>query len=189
MSIQPARPIVKGTHLTYEEYRALPEDGNRYEVVEGELVMTAAPIVEHQRVSRNLQFILDSYIRASNWGELFSAPIEVFLGEEDFVQPDLVCVSRARQEIIKEKNIEGAPDLIVEILSPTTTRTDRVVKAKVYARRQVPHYWIVDPVAHTLEAFQWENGSYRLAAANAENETFQPGLFPTLTISLAKLWE
>lgn len=188
MSIQTVRPIDKATHLTYEGYRTLPDDGNRYEVVRGELVMTATPLVEHQRVSRNLQFILDRFIRANDWGELFSAPIEVYLGEEDFVQPDLVCVSRTRREIVKEKNIVGAPDLIVEILSPTTTRADRVSKAKLFARRQVQNYWIVDPAAQTQEAFHWEDGTYRLVCAAAEDDTYQPSLFANLTISLSELW-
>ncbi len=189
MAIQIGPPTEKKKHVTYEEYRALPEDGNRYEVVEGELLITAAPVINHQRVSGNLQFILETYIRAKDWGELFDAPVEVYLGDRDFVQPDLVCISRARQEIIKEKNIVGAPDLVVEILSPSTTRADRVLKAKTYARHQVPHYWIVDPAARTLEAFEWTDGTYRLSAAHAEDETFQPTLFPNLTIALADLWK
>ena len=184
-------PVIRktGTRLTYEQYRALPEDGNRYEVVQGELLMTAAPRIDHQRVSANLQFILESYIRANNWGKLFDAPVEVYLGEEDIVQPDLVCVSREHEQIIAEKNITGAPDLIVEILSPSTARYDRVLKANMYARHRVPHYWVVDAEARTLEAFEWDNGHYRLIAAHAEDEKFQPSLFPNLTISLTELWK
>ncbi len=189
MAIQTALPIEKKRHVTYEEYRALPEDGNLYSVVEGELLVTAAPLIDHQRVSRNLQFILETYIRSHNWGRLFAAPVEVYLGAEDFVQPDLVCISLAHQPMIKEKNIEGAPDLIVEILSPTTARYDRVLKAKAYARHQVPHYWIIDPAAQTVEAFEWENGTFRLAAAHAESETFEPALFSGLKISLGDLWK
>ncbi len=189
MSVQTAPPALKNKHVTYEEYRALPEDGKLYSVVEGELFVTAAPLIDRQRASGNLQFILETYIRAQRWGRLFAAPVEVYLGPEDFVQPDLVCISRDRETIIKEWNIEGAPDLIGEILSPTTARYDRVSKAKAYARHQVLNYWLVDPAAHTLEAFEWENGTYRLAAAQAEDESFEPALFPNLKISLGDLWK
>ena len=151
--------------------------------------MTAAPVVNHQRVSGNLYFIFHGYCRATNWGEVFAAPIEVYLGDHDFVQPDLVCVSRERAHIVTEKNISGAPDLIVEILLPSTTRADRVNKANAYARHGVSHYWIVDPAARTLEAFELRDGAYVLVAAHAEDETFQPGLFPGLAISLADLWK
>ncbi len=189
MAVQ-VSPVPKTkTRITYEQYRALPEDGKRYEVIAGELIMTAAPLIDHQRISRNLQFVLETYIRANNWGEMFNAPVELYLSEEDFVEPDLICVSRARHKIITDKNIKGAPDLIVEILSPSTTRYDRVLKMNTYARHQVPHYWIVDPAAHTLEAFELEKGNYRLVAAHAEDENFQPVLFPNLTISLAELWK
>ena len=187
VQIAPVRKQVK--RWTYEEYRALPEDGTRYEVIEGELLMTPAPTTDHQGVSANLQFILESYIRANHWGKLFAAPVEVYLGDEDFVQPDLVCVAQANRHIITKKNITGVPDLVVEILSPSTARNDRILKMNAYARHQVPHYWIVDPEAKTLEAFEWEKGAYRLVAARAEEETFQPALFPNLTISLADLWK
>ena len=183
-------PIQKlSTRLDYEQYRALPENGNRLEVIEGELQMTAAPLVSHQRISGNLQFILESHVRANDWGKVFAAPIEIYLSDQDFVQPDLVCIAKARLEIIQDKNIVGAPDLVVEILSPSTARTDRVVKMNTYARHQVPHYWIVDPAAQTLEASEWAQGAYRLIAARAEAEEWQPTLFPGLMIHLAELWK
>ena len=189
MAIQIPQVLKTKTKISYEEYRALPEDGNRYEVIGGELIMTAAPLIDHQRISANLQFILETYIRANKWGKLFDAPVEVFLGEEEVVQPDIVCISKGRLQTIARKNIMGAPDLVVEILSPSTARYDRVLKMNAYAKHQVPHYWIVDPDARTLEAFELEKGAYRLGAAHAEDETFQPSLFPNLTISLSELWQ
>lgn len=188
MAIQ-ISPVVKTKkRISYAEYRALPEDGNRYEVIGGELLMTAAPFLNHQRVSKNLQFLLETYIRTNNWGELFNAPVEVYLGEEEFLQPDLVCISQARLGMLRDKNIHGAPDLVVEILSPSTARYDRVLKMNAYAKHQVEHYWIIDPDARTLEAFELEKGAYRLIAARSEEETFQPSLFPNLTIALSELW-
>ncbi len=189
MDVRTKAPQKFESPMTYEQYRALPEDGNRYQVIEGELHMTAAPLVSHQQISGNLQFILESYVREHDWGKVFAAPIEIYLGEKDFVQPDLVCVAKSRLEIVKEKNIVGAPDLVIEILSPSTVKVDRVLKMNTYARHRVPHYWIVDPAAQTLEAFEWENGSYRLSAAHAEEEEFQPALFPGMTIHLAELWK
>ncbi|MBI5034442.1 MAG: Uma2 family endonuclease [Chloroflexi bacterium] len=184
------RAIQKFTSpMTYEPYRALPEDGNRYQVIEGELHMIGAPRVNHQRILHKLVTILDKYIAEGDWGELFIAPIEVYLDEHNFLLPDLVCVAKARLDIVQDKGIVGAPDLVIEVLSPSTVRVDRVLKMNTYARHQVPHYWIVDPAAQTLEAFEWENGAYRLIAAHAEAEDFQPALFSELTIHLAELWK
>ncbi|MBI5652126.1 MAG: Uma2 family endonuclease [Chloroflexi bacterium] len=98
-------------------------------------------------------------------------------------------MSAEHKNSITEKNIAGAPDLIVEILSPNTARYDRVTKAKLYARYRVPHYWIVDPIALTLEAFALEGATYRLVAAGAADETYQPALFPGLTITLTEVWQ
>ncbi|MBI3914154.1 MAG: Uma2 family endonuclease [Chloroflexi bacterium] len=188
MAIQTLLPV-KAKRITYAEYRALPEDGNRYEVIQGGLIVTAAPKVEHQNVSANLQFVLETWLRANDWGKLFDAPIEVYLGAEDFIQPDLVCVSKARKSIIKENNIAGVPDLVVEILSFSTARYDRIHKANTFARHGVPHYWMLDPAPHTLEAFELEIGVYKLAAALSEDDVFEPTLFPRLKIPLGDLWK
>jgi len=182
-------PAQKTKPLTYEEYRALPEDGNRYEVVGGGLIMTAAPMVDHQHVLKRLFRVLDRWAQANNWGEIYFAPIEVYLGEEDFLQPDLVGVSKARLGIVKEKNIVGTPDLIVEILSFSTARYDRIHKANTFAKHGVPHYWILDPAPHTLEAFELEKGKYRLVFAQSEDDGFEPTLFPGLKIPLGELWK
>src|SRR5260221_12956318 len=130
MAVQLAPVVVKPKPITYEEYRALPEDGMRYEVIEGELYMTAAPVLNHQRVLRTLLGMLNQYIEAKKWGEVFPAPVELYLDKKSFVEPDIVAVSNAKRAILYEKNIKGTPDLVVEILSPATARIDRVRKAK-----------------------------------------------------------
>ena len=150
--------------LTYEDYVALPNDGKRYEILEGELTVTPAPSTKHQTASVNLLVLLSQYIKEHNLGKLFHAPIDLILESTSVLQPDLLFVSKARQSNITERAIEGAPDLIVEILSPTTNRTDRVTKAQIYARHGVPVYWIVDPDREAIEIYLLEGNGYRLAA-------------------------
>ena len=174
--------------LTYEDYCALPNDGRRYEILEGELAVTPSPNRAHQRVSRNFLFMLHTHVREWNLGEVFSAPFDVILEKTSVVVPDLLFVSRDRLGVVTDRGVEGAPDLIVEIVSPGTARRDRVEKAQLYARHGVPHYWLVDPDAHSIEAFELAGGQYRRTAHVAADVTFTPPLFPGLTISLSSLW-
>ena len=150
--------------LTYEDYVLLPNDGKRYEILEGELTVTPAPSTKHQTASVNLLVLLSQYIKERDLGKLFHAPIDLILESTSVLQPDLLFVSKARQRIITEKAIEGAPDLVIEILSPGTSRTDRVTKAQIYARYSVPAYWIVDPEQEVIEIYLQEADGYRLAA-------------------------
>src|SRR5262245_7328595 len=174
--------------LTYEDYCALPEDGLRYELIDGFLFSEPSPRRAHQQVAANLLMILRAHAREHNLGEVFIAPFDVILNRRTVVVPDLVFVARDRADVVTERAVEGTPDLIVEILSPGTARRDRVAKLNAYARRGVPHYWLVDPVAHTLEAFELSEASYRLATAVGGDEVFRPGLFPALVVPLSELW-
>jgi Uma2 family endonuclease len=160
--------------LTYEDYVLLPNDGNRYEILEGELTVTPAPGTKHQTASGNLFVLLAHYIKERDLGKLFHAPIDLILESTSVLQPDLLFVSKA-QRIITEKAIEGVPDLVIEILSPGTSRTDRVTKAQVYARYGVPAYWIVDPEQEAIEIYLLETDGYRLAATlQGETPLFAP---------------
>jgi Uma2 family endonuclease len=150
--------------LTYEDYVLLPTDRNRYEILEGELTVTPAPSTKHQTASGNLFVLLAHYIKERDLGKLFHAPIDLILESTSVLQPDLLFVTKARQHIITERAIEGVPDLVIEILSPGTSRTDRVTKAQIYARYGVPHYWIVDPEQEVIEIYLLELDGYRLAA-------------------------
>ena len=174
--------------LTYEDYCALPNDGRRYEILEGELAVTPSPSIAHQRFSRNLLVLLHNHVRDHQLGEIFSAPCDVILEKTSVVVPDLLFVSRERLGIVTDRGVEGAPDLIVEILSPGTARRDRVEKAQLYARHGVRHYWLVDPDARTVEAFELAEGQYHRTAHLAGDATFAPSLFPGLTIPLGTLW-
>jgi Uma2 family endonuclease len=126
----------------------------RYELLDGDMIMVPAPTTSHQRVSRNLGFLLLQFVREHRLGEIFLAPVDVVFGQGDqreVVQPDILWVSRERQGIVTEQEIQGAPDLVIEILSPGTEERDRGYKKALYARYGVKECWIVDPVVQTIE--------------------------------------
>ena len=174
--------------LTYEDYCALPDDGRRYEIIEGELYVTPSPSVAHQRLAGNLLVTLHTWVRAQAAGEVLIAPFDVILARTTVVVPDLVFVSRERLGIVTGRGVEGAPDLVVEILSPGTASRDRVEKAQIYARHGVRHYWLADPDARVLEVYELTGGQYRETARLTAGATFTPTLFPGLAISLSSLW-
>jgi Uma2 family endonuclease len=149
--------------LTYEDYVLLPNDGKRYEILEGELAVTPAPSTKHQIASANIFKLVTRHIDDKGLGTLLYAPVDLILESNSVLQPDLLFVSKARQNIITDRAVEGAPDLVIEILSPTTSRTDRVTKAQIYARNAVPAYWIVDPEQKTVEVYLLHMDSFRLA--------------------------
>lgn len=138
---------------TYEDYVDFPEDGKRHEVVDGEHVVNPAPTTEHQMVSGKLFAILYDAVQRPEIGIVFAAPTDVELSPTDIVQPDLVVVLRTNRRLITPTKIKGAPDLVVEILSPSTERMDRGSKRRLYDRSGVSEYWIVDPREHTIEQF------------------------------------
>ena len=174
--------------LTYEDYCALPDDGLRYEIVDGMLFAEPSPRRAHQEAIGNLFAILHGYVRAHDLGEVYVAPFDVILDPRTTVVPDLVFVVRDHLDIVAERGVEAAPDLLVEVLSAGTARRDRVRKLNAYARLGVRHYWLVDPEAKTVEAFELVEGAYRLAAAVAGDDEFRPGAFPGLAISLPILF-
>ncbi len=142
------------SQITWQDVQQLPDDGHRHEAIEGELYVTPAPSSRHQRVAMRLTLALNRLLVDRDLGELFFAPIGVeFPATQEGVQPDLVFVSRSRSGIIVEEGIRGAPDLVVEILSPTTAGRDRGVKRKLYERQGVAQYWIVDMEAEAVEVW------------------------------------
>ena len=143
-----AQPAVK---LTYEDYCAAPAD-NRYELLDGDLMMVPAPNIKHQTVQLKLATRLDLFIDERALGTLLTAPCDVMLSETDVVQPDLLFVSREREHLLRDgQKVQGAPDLVVEILSPSTAKQDRGKKRALYGKHGVTEYWLVDPVAETIQ--------------------------------------
>ena len=143
---------------TWEDVLRMPDDGNRYEFIGGRLYVTAAPVTRHQRISKRLHQALIRILEDAGHGEVFYAPCLVeFPGTSDRVQPDILFVSNERWGIIGEKQVTGAPDLVVEILSPSTAHRDRGIKLDLYARRGVREYWIVDPVEDVVDVWRFED--------------------------------
>jgi Uma2 family endonuclease len=175
--------------LTYDDYACLPSDGKRYEVLEGELIMNPAPSLSHQGVSRNLEFILYSHIREKGSGFIYNAPVDVILDDSTIVQPDLVFVSKERSAILAHRGVEGPPDLVVEIHSASTMRTDRVSKFQIYARFGVEWYWMVDPQARVLQEYALTPEGYTQVSEHSGVSLFKPALYPGLTIDLGQVWE
>ncbi|MGQ0794400.1 MAG: Uma2 family endonuclease [Deltaproteobacteria bacterium] len=180
---------VEKIRLTYEDYLLLPNDGKRYEILDGDINMTPAPTTKHQTVSMNLSMLLYQYVKERELGRIFSAPVDVIFDDSFIAQPDLIFIAKERADIITEKNVRGAPDLVIEILSPATAKIDRVRKMSLYLRHGVCHYWIVDPDAETLEAYKLDGGGgYRVAGGFEREAVFEPELFAGLRIHLAEIW-
>lgn len=149
--------------LTYKDYAALPEDGKRYELHEGELSMTPAPHTRHQQVSRNLFRVLDQHVREQSLGEILYAPVDCILSDITIVQPDIVYIESERRDIISARGIEGPSTLVVEILSPSTGQIDRGIKFQLYARYGVPYYWIVETEPISIDAYALSGKEYQVA--------------------------
>jgi Uma2 family endonuclease len=188
MSMPPQDAAARRIKLGWEELLELPEDGNRYEILDGELVMTPPPAICHQVVLRNLTTRLHEHVTANSLGTVLFAPVAVRLDETTIAEPDLIFVTADRASIIRELSIDAAPNLVVEILSPSTAKRDRTVKAQLYARLGVDHYWIVDPKARGLEAFERDRDAYREGVIVEGEATFEPTLFPGLRVELSALW-
>jgi Uma2 family endonuclease len=146
---------------TVEDLANIPDDGRRYEVIGGELVVSPAPSTKHQRVSFRLSRILGDYLERVGSGEAFAAPIDVVLGTHDIVQPDLVVVLPQHADRVTDVGIDGAPDVVIEITSPSSQRMDRIRKSATYATFGVPEYWIVDPDTETILVHALVDGRYQ----------------------------
>src|SRR3954454_16116707 len=154
-----------------------PDDGNRYEVIDGELYVSPPPNREHQHASGQLQGTIWSYLQTNPIGTLYSAPFGVLLGGaggRGGVQPDLVYILNERQEILTDQGADGAPDLVVEILSPSTRTRDRGIKLRQYEAAGVRYYWIADPRTHTLEERVLGDDGYGPPTVYGIDDTFRP---------------
>jgi Uma2 family endonuclease len=177
-----------GVILTHKEYEALPADGRRYEIHEGELSVVPAPSPPHQIISRNLFLALHAYVNSRRIGELLYAPLDVILSNTSIVQPDIVYLDPERVRAISQRGIEGAPTLVVEVLSPGTTLIDRSTKPQLYARHGIPYFWLVDPEGRSVEAFVLGPQGYALAVRASGSEPVSPPPFPDLALIAASPW-
>jgi Uma2 family endonuclease len=149
---------------TYPDYRRLPDNGMRYEIIRGELFMSPAPRPKHQEVSLNLALAMHQFVKEHGLGKVYSAPIDLILPDlANPVQPDLLFIRQERLAMVKENFIEGAPDLIVEVLSPSNPDLDRRIKFQIYAQAGVAEYWLVDPEHRQIEVYVLRGQAYALA--------------------------
>jgi Uma2 family endonuclease len=176
--------------LTYDDWALLPEDGLRHELLDGEHYVSASPYVRHQVVSMQLAAILAPFVIRHRPGLLLSAPIDVVLSPSDIVVPDFAFVSKEHLDIVTPANIQGAPDLLIEILSPSTKRVDQGVKLARYERFGIQEYWIVDPDRNTVTVYRLEGGRYQtVAVLGAEGEdVLRTPLLPGLEIALSEVF-
>jgi Uma2 family endonuclease len=175
--------------FTYHDYLHLPDDGKRYQIIAGELFMVPAPTTFHQRILRILGRVLDEFVTKNRIGEVFYSPYDVVLSDIDVVQPDILFVSRERSDIIKEKNIQGAPDLVVEILSPYSDKIDRISKTRLYARFGIREYWIVDPDKKEITVLHLGAGTYKKLGMFGIKDTFESRLLKGLTIRISEIFQ
>lgn len=177
--------------FTYEDYLLFPEDGRRHALIDGEHYVTPAPNTKHQIIVSNLLRILAACVRQRRLGRVFAAPTDVVLSDLDVVQPDLLFISTARLSILSDRCIQGPPDLVVEILSESTRKTDELVKRKLYERFGVREYWIVDPELEVVKVYtSTDRGYVRSAELSRETgESLTTTLLPDLRIPLAEVFE
>ena len=174
--------------FTYKDYKSLPEsETKRYELMEGELIMVPSPNEYHQRVSGRLEFILRAFVEGKNLGRVYYAPLDVHLGE-DVVQPDILFISRERFSIITEEEIQGAPDLVIEILSPATAERDQTYKKTLYARHGGREYWIVDPEEKTIKVMTLGKAGFESSGTYKKSDVLKSSIFSGLTINLPEVF-
>ena len=172
--------------FTYNDYLLLPED-KRYEILGGELYMVAAPNIRHQSVSFSLEVALFQHVKNKGLGRVLHAPCDVILSEENVLQPDILFVRKERLGIIGEANLQGPPDIVIEILSEGTRCKDLELKRKTYARFGIQEYWVVDPEAATVEVLVWSEIGYVTAATYGKSDCLSSPLLPNFNLPLSEV--
>ena len=175
------------THWTVDMVHALPDDGMRHEIIDGELFVTPAPSYDHQDTAFRLAQRLDSYLTTHRVGHVFMAPTDVIFDARTLVQPDVVVVPLKAGKRPRTHAEAGNPVLAIEIVSPGSARTDRVRKRELYQREGIPEYWIVDPDARVIERWRPEESRPEILV---DRITWQPeGATEPMTIELTAFWE
>jgi Uma2 family endonuclease len=174
--------------LTYPELRLMPDDGKRYELIDGEVFVCPSPSEKHQSALARLHLSMGSHAQRKKLGKVYFAPFDVVFGEKTAVQPDLLFVSSARLGIIGPEYVLGAPDLIVEILSPSRASYDRVTKLEVYASHGVREYWLIDPVAESVEIYVLVGKKYRLKGTFTGADVLRTPLLPGWELRVSDLF-
>lgn len=181
-------PGPKQGFWTYDDYAAIPDDGKRYEIVNGVLYISPAPGWPHQEIVGEIFAHLRAYMRTTRSGGVFTSPIDVELAPNTVFQPDVVILLIASQKKLKERHIVGAPDLLVEVVSPSSETHDRHRKIDAYARAGVPEYWIVDPHARTVEVLMLDKGEYHSQGVYRGQATLPSQIVPGLLVHVEEFF-
>ena len=183
-----AASIIEKKRYTYDDYLKTPDD-KRYELIEGELLMTPSPITNHQRISGRIDFELRKFVLENDCGEVFYAPYDVYFDDENVVQPDILFISKERLNIIGEKNLRGAPDLVIEILSESNAYRDLIQKKKLYARFGVKEYWIVVPGEKTIDIHILKDKTYQIYKTLGEDDTLESQILKGFKMELKAVFK
>jgi Uma2 family endonuclease len=203
LNIQLARLFARGRtmekastsmKLTYQDLLGLPEDLLRHELIDGEHYVTPSPNTKHQRVVMNLGWLVRGYLEEHPIGEVFASPLDIVLSKFDVVEPDLLYISRERLERhLNDRNLAAAPELVIEVLSPSTRRRDEGVKHRLYERYGVLEYWRIDPVSDAVKVFHLVEGRFVLQAelslqAGSPAPVLTTPLLPGIHLPLDKIF-
>jgi len=186
-----AKQEIQSTHLTYDDYVQFPDDGKRHEIIEGDHYMTPAPKAKHQTAALNLSLAIGGFVKNHGLGLVFIAPFDLILSDENVVQPDLLFVSAARTAIVTEDNVQGAPDLVIEILSELSRKKDEVTKRKLYERFGVQEYWVVDPELEIVKIFKLAQEKYGRAVelSKETNDVLTTELLAGFSLAVSEIFE
>ena len=175
------------TKLTYEDY-AKTSDDERWELIDGELMMAPSPSISHQRVVFALGKLMDTFAVKLDLGEVIIPPADVVLSDTDTVQPDLMFISKERSDIITPANVQGAPDLVVEVRSDSTARRDWTDKRELYALHGVKEYWLADPDAETVTILLLGEQGFEEAGVYWKGQTLHSPTLPGFSVNLSDIF-
>jgi Uma2 family endonuclease len=186
------RPATPGVKLTYDDFLQFPDDGNRHELIDGEHYVTPSPNARHQRILWNLAVLIGSFLKEHDLGDAFFAPFDVVFSNFDVVEPDLLFIAASRRaDVLTDKHVRGAPDLVVEIASPSTRRRDESIKRRLYEKSGVVEYWVVDPEIDAIRVYLRVGDAFErpveLSVERGDALTTQ--LLPGLILPLAAIFE
>ncbi len=176
--------------FTYEDFLNFPDDGRRHEIIDGEHYVTPSPNTSHQTIVGNLYAAIRRYLDSRPIGAVFLAPFDVLFSNINIVEPDLLYVSRERQGVVTPAHVKGAPDLVVEVLSPGTRKVDEITKRKLYEQFDVQEYWIVDPELESIKIYRRTEGGFgkRNELTLERGELLTTPLLPGLEVPLTAVF-
>jgi Uma2 family endonuclease len=180
-----------GVKLTYDDFVLFPDDGLRHELIDGEHYVTPSPNLKHQKVSGNLYLLIGGWLEQHAIGQIFYAPFDVVFSRFDVVEPDLLYLSNERaSEVLTSANVQGVPELVIEIGSPSTRKRDETTKRQLYERAGVSEYWVVDPEIDVVRVYRrGAEGFDRPLELTAEREErLTTTLLPGLTLPLTRIF-